>query len=189
MNGKACCQSTYVDTWSYTPVWLIHSTFRKILHGQFVKGETRNGGVSGVWPVYLTAERCRCLRWLSHFLCVRSFARQQWWCKDNGLQILKEERSGETEAAMFMCVCCTASGRRVRARVCMGAWRTEGRPCCPHCPLYTPVLYLYLCVYSVFTTLFSFVLKIRFIILNITSLVYIDVLVMFESQFRMFPKL
>lgn len=55
--------------------------------------------------IYLVAVWCRCLLWLSHFLCIRSLARQQWWGNVNGLQILKEERSGETEAAMFVCVC------------------------------------------------------------------------------------
>lgn len=52
--------------------------------------------------VYLLTEWYRCLLWLSNFLCIRSLARQQWKCAVNGEQILKEERRGEIEAAIFV---------------------------------------------------------------------------------------
>ena len=53
---------------------------------------------------YLVTVWCKCLLWFSYFLWTRSLPRQQWWCNAKPLQILKEERSGETEAAMFMCI-------------------------------------------------------------------------------------
>lgn len=81
--------------------------------------------------LYLVADWCRCLLWLSHFLCIRSLARQQWWCNVNGLQILKEERSGETEAAMFVCVCICVLWRVCSSCACACArGRKGGRAVC-----------------------------------------------------------
>lgn len=124
VNGETYCQSPFSDTWWYTRPhrwgWIVaHPSLRKVIP-YINRGKTAGFFKRGV--VYLVAEWCRCLLWLSHFLCIRSLARQQWWCNVNGLQILKEERSGETEAAMFVCVCRRACARRA----CVCAWERRG---------------------------------------------------------------